>query len=615
MNWEYRIVKFLRDADNKKTLFLINIMGDHEKIAHFLNKFLYVTSRPHLVVLFNIEIPKSFANGSLNVKLSEDYLLKSDYEDIDNYIFNNLSKSWYLYKYITDYRGITLGKVLEYDLQKYLTPRIKNLEIIRRIIDAENIHQIVVFDDNDELREAARLYADFINLPILIVRYRKLNFRLRLNIKSRLSIFLSDLLDYFAFRRLLKDKEGKGVVLIDARLYNFFRGRKDKMPILPCPLEMGVRIRASLIGQGLSYLPLYFRKSRKYFKEWNVYAQNWKDLCIDNELRNNFRYKGIPIWDIVSPKLSTFFREVIPRIICNINMLTNGVAAEKRIKVAVLRNDVKEFERTLISILRLAKIPSLIIQHGVLAEPNGHNILFADKLVAWGRASIDWYEGLRNFPDKFEIVGNPSFDALLGWRPKISRDELYRKLNLDLNKGIILFVTQQINKFSSFWTNDLFLVMADKLLEAIRQFPTMQLVIKVDPYEDVAPYRNRILKNSHNNAIAVRDFEIYTLIYFSDLVMTLDSTVGLEAMIFDKPLITFNFTKRKDRVPYAEKGAAIGVYHEQDLIFAIKEALTDLEKISQLKSGRAKFLEEYAFKLDGKDRERILNLCRHYVES
>ncbi|KPK39363.1 MAG: hypothetical protein AMJ78_08630 [Omnitrophica WOR_2 bacterium SM23_29] len=617
MGWKKKIIQFLKDDEGKRIVFLISLKDNVDKIVSFFQGLSQLISSSHLIIFFNFEIPRQLTQSKLTIRTSEDYLSKEDYEEIDKYIFGGISKSWYLHDGVTDYRGISLGKLFEYDFQKYLTPRVKNLEIIQKVITKENIQKIIAIDDTGELCIVARLYANANNMPAIVVSFKEdkgLHFISISKIKAKTSAFLSGILDHFAFKRLMTSKDNKNLILIDTRLSKALANNDMEASFLLSPLENGAIIRFNLIRRRSLYLPLYFSKNRNYLEVWSRYRRRWNALSSEENFKQIFKYKDISIWEIARKKLSDFFLEDIPKIISNINML-DRVCKNKEIKIVVLRNDVKELERTVILGLRLAKIPSLVIQHGILAETNGHNILFADRYAAWGQAAVDWYGKFGNSFDKFEITGNPHFDILPNRRPKLSRQELCKYLNLNEDKGIVLFATQQINKFSSFWTDDLFLVMTDKLLKAMQQFPNKQLIIKVDPYEDPGLYRNRMMQTSHDNAVAVRDIDIYTLISLSELVITLDSTVALEEMIFDKPVITFNLTKRQDRVPYAKKGAAVGVYKVEDLPLAIERTLFDRTTIEQLRLGRKAFVEEYAYKIDGKATERITNIVKHYVKS
>ena len=147
----------------------------------------------------------------------------------------------------------------------------------------------------------------------------------------------------------------------------------------------------------------------------------FKELAMtvdEKELKDIFVYKGVSFWDIVSGKLSIFFEEIIPRIISNIRML-ELLADTHKIKAVILRNDVKEAERSIILSLRRKEVPSLVLQHGILAEVNGHSELIADKFVAWGNASVNWYKNVGNSSREFVVSGNPRFDELVKLKPKI----------------------------------------------------------------------------------------------------------------------------------------------------------------------------------------------------
>lgn len=612
MNYTQKIRRFVKKEDDG-LLFLVSVRDNLKAASSLLNGFLANARIRCLIVLFNIEIPGEFTRLNADIKLSEDYLGKKDYEAIDSYIFNDLSKKWYLYKNTTDYRGIRLGAMLEHDFQSYLTPRIKNLEIIRRAVDGGKIKRIVVIEDAGELSDAARLYARHMNLPVLELRLEQkpaLSAAVIANVRIRLAAFFSGFLDSIARAKIMHDKGAKGSTLVDIKLYKHLKDYDEALALLPCPLERGARVRFDLIKQGIFYLPLYFQKNRLYRKDWISYSKKWENLSKENGFQDIFVYGGISIWEIVKDKLSIFFREDIPVAISNIRML-EALSKAGRIKIAVMRNNLRALERTLIFGLRLAKIPSLIMQHGLLAETNGDNILFADKFAAWGKASVDWYGKFGNPVDKCEVIGNPLFDIFKDWRPKVSRDEFFRNFKLDRNKQIILFVTQHFGKFSSFWTDDLFLVMSDKVSKALAQFSNKQLVIKLDPYESTDCYARRASSILPDNVVVVKNFDIYTLLYFSDLLITFNSTAALEAMLFDKPVITLNLTKREDMLPYAANQAAIGVYGKEDLSSAIDSVLNDGGLRQRLADGRKRFIGEYAYKLDGGAKERAVKLiCR-----
>jgi len=616
MQFKNKINNFIKGAKGK-AVFLVSLRKDRDDLYSFFEHLPEERSLNHLFVFFNIKKTDRFTKSYLNIKLSEDFLTKKEYEEIDYYVFSNLSASWYLYRNVTDYKEIQLGNIVENDFLKYLVPRIKNIEIILRIFEQGPIDRIIVVDDNGELCDSARLFGNHFKIPLLEISFKKEGIikswlpALRANFAS----FAVSIIDRYILNKFIKNLQREEVILIDARLHDYFKNQVDGPKLLRLPLEKGLGLRLNLFNSKEFFLPLsaYNNIGHRLSRHKN-YQGVFKALLSDNNFIKIFTYKNIPILDMIYDKLSSIFLEDFPRICENID-LVRGLCEKNNVKLVVLRNDSKELEKTVIYTCRLFNIPSLAVQHGVLALDNGHYIVIADKVAVWGQASIEKYKRFGNDIRKFEITGNPRFDILPDWRPKITRELFFRKLGLDVHKKTILFASQQVNKFTSYWTDDFFIAMAREIINLIKESVNKQLIIKTDPYEDPGSYKEMIRRGNYNNISIAENMHIYDLLFYSDILLTLDSTVGLEAMLFDKPVVTLNLGKRKDRVLYAEKGAAIGVYKKEDLPLAIEKVLTDQNTIEQLKLGRKTFIEEYAYKIDGKASERITNFIKRIINS
>jgi hypothetical protein len=70
----------------------------------------------------------------------------------------------------------------------------------------------------------------------------------------------------------------------------------------------------------------------------------------------------------------------------------------------------------------------------------------------------------------------------------------------------------------------------------------------------------------------------------------------------------------EDPLPFAESGAAIGVYREEDLTEAVRRCLYDEEARGNLKRAREKFVYEQACKLDGQATSRVVRLIEQMVK-
>ena len=142
----------------------------------------------------------------------------------------------------------------------------------------------------------------------------------------------------------------------------------------------------------------------------------------------------------------------------------------------------------------------------------------------------------------------------------------------------------------------------------------MQLVVKVHPAEEIGKYRAITDKYNAVSMHVVKDIDLYALIYHCQLFITQFSTTALEAMMIGKPVITINLSGKPVPVPYSEEGASYGVFKYGDIESAVFKVLYDEEVRLKLKSGRDRFVREWAGEPDGKASQRIVNLMKMMIE-
>jgi CDP-glycerol glycerophosphotransferase (TagB/SpsB family) len=99
--------------------------------------------------------------------------------------------------------------------------------------------------------------------------------------------------------------------------------------------------------------------------------------------------------------------------------------------------------------------------------------------------------------------------------------------------------------------------------------------------------------------------DIFNLIAGSDLVVATFSTVVIEAMLFQKNVITLNFTSEPDIHPYAKHGIAYGVYHPDDLAGAIRRCLYDEATQADFDEARKREAKYFGGPFDGENTKRV----------
>ena len=101
----------------------------------------------------------------------------------------------------------------------------------------------------------------------------------------------------------------------------------------------------------------------------------------------------------------------------------------------------------------------------------------------------------------------------------------------------------------------------------------------------------------------------------ASIVFTEDSTGGMEAMFFGKPLVHVHFTITEPTMPFTEYEAAVPVFDSEELTEAISriQSFHSLEQ-KKMVAGQRGFLSDYAGPLDGKATQRILSFIKNFLE-
>ena len=104
--------------------------------------------------------------------------------------------------------------------------------------------------------------------------------------------------------------------------------------------------------------------------------------------------------------------------------------------------------------------------------------------------------------------------------------------------------------------------------------------------------------------IVPKDADTNALLFYSDLLISAESTTISEAAATGKPAIVFEFRDDLADSRYVRAGVAVGVCREEELVPAIRRLLRD---DSALAACRPAFVEKYLFAVDGRAAERVVN--------
>jgi CDP-glycerol glycerophosphotransferase (TagB/SpsB family) len=226
----------------------------------------------------------------------------------------------------------------------------------------------------------------------------------------------------------------------------------------------------------------------------------------------------------------------------------------------------------------------MVIQHGAtsgcgVAANNGSRFfgvgflpMISDKMAVAGRISRDWLSANGVPEEKLVVTGMPQFDKYYGYGRDVSgaRRNICRRFGFDERKALVLFAAQHFNdekRLSGYQYTACETYTLLKELAAAAGSADINLIIKMHPasYEAESFYSDIMESFGLRNYAVTKHEGTDELVLAADAVITPWSTVGLEALLMDKFLVTVNLTGTPDRMPYAEEGAAKGVYSQKEL--------------------------------------------------
>lgn len=330
-----------------------------------------------------------------------------------------------------------------------------------------------------------------------------------------------------------------------------------------------------------------------------IYKLNMKG----NKINNRLKYIKNIDFCFHDKNLYEFLNEFLLKNLENImnSYLFEIYAAEKLIKFMKVNNVVAIDEadriRCFIYAANKNNIPSFAIQHGIITLgssayfiPTEDDIYIPKKTFVWGE------KFKKTLIDNTKVYNHRNINVV----GQIRTDYLFEKLKYnDLlkksNEIKILYATQSIK--------DLTYEATEILFESLKKLKTKySLVIKLHPndnYEDL--YNDLINKYNIENVEITRNMDIYDAIIWSDVVISVHSTVNLEAAILNKPSICILLNKYWDEGNFVKDNISLGASD-------VDELAKYLEELDIYKLDNEVVINNYFYKIDGLVHNRIINI-------
>ena len=300
----------------------------------------------------------------------------------------------------------------------------------------------------------------------------------------------------------------------------------------------------------------------------------------------------------------------------------NYILKNEKINLIIIGNDIDVIPQWFVNCSHLLKIPSILIQDGMLFNyAIKHNLLSkipimlknSKKLIAltiklklkknykkisygesnctqiqvWGKNAKDYLESKKINPNKIVITGNPKFTTFF------TKNSIPRKTHRIIYCPTSLIETGILSKSCT-------VNLIKTLCEVVSKIPEITLVIKPHPVENKLFYK-KIIKKYKNN-IELSSQSVECLLPDSDILITNLSTVSLDGIIYSKPVL-FYFPDLKKIVGsksfpmvLIKKKGALYAFDQNSLENQLKRILVNGFSITE--STRKEILEEFYGKIN-----------------
>ncbi len=605
------------------------------KVIPLVKKLKDDKTKKIVVIGLDAKTQQRLRKKKIEYKIPDDYLTNELYRLIDEEAMTfvrglpNFEKSG-RFKSSCIHQDIFLWELMEVEVWGFFVDILKAIHIVERSIDTEKPDKIIVIDDDGlygnvlktkslekvqvlsiQPKIISSLKCRFVNWSMpYIFRYMRQWRRLKPAAIKNLGHINSKAIK----NKILVGYFGRFSYMITAYAKELKKNDKNEIIVLGKSSIMGSSVptitprdKDKFEKEDITFKAFEGYMTQKIYEkvdeEVRSLEKKWNYLKRDHTFKNSVTYKDFELWDLAKYKFLFLFFVRFPKLIEEIEIMKYVIDIEKA-DIIITENDRSPFAKMLLEVGNLADLPTLIVEHAMITDHPIYGHSSADKIAVMGEymKRVRIKKGVN--PNRIVITGQPRYD-ILTQKNRFRKEDICKQLKIDPDKRIILFAATHSSEEGSE-------LLIRGIYEAAERYPETVLVVKPHPGDSDNLYRE-IANEMNVNTVITFDY-LYELLHACDILITTHSAVGLEAMIVDKPVITINLTNKPDPYPYAESGAAIGVYKSEGIPLAIKKALYDPQAKKALEVNRKKFVYEHAYKMDGLASRRVADLIEKMIE-
>ncbi len=569
--------------------------------------------------------------NKLNIRFEplRDSFIESDWGPI-NIQSKRMGIRWFHKKPFSetlDINGVNLGNVLFQSFSQGLIWVMKNYRIAKKILAMSPPDRIIIFKnkkgeksnffvsytDRDSIQYILEVLAEAQGTPIITIDY-SIKRRQKISWKKLMRNFLTILCGLKIPRFFNETYFVSGDLKHLKNVVNELISRKKQVALLGFDYQK--QDHEFCRAKKITYLlPSIFLQIVQFQHAWKLIRRIRKALKEESKSipRGVFVFEGDDLTLFVRSildDLGAYSRRLVPAILAY-----QATARKLKPKALMLDEDLAR-RRLLALAFKSQNVLVCAVSHGIPGinyaipqEPYHTNIA---KTFVNSQFEKEKYLMMGWSHDDIYITGTPRYDDIVQIRLK-------PRQNLNKRK-VILYCPHRldIKKTARPGVNTPGDVTRENTLHLFEALRGMKYELWIKPHSDTGDISDwqQLVNNEGNANIKLFPFyaHIYDLMHESDLVVATFSSVVIEAILFEKSVITLNFTGRPDIHPYAEFSVVQAVYDPSNLKRTIQGCLKSDGTRIKLQDARDKYFAYFCGYEDGLNSVRFVDLMMRLSE-
>jgi hypothetical protein len=343
-----------------------------------------------------------------------------------------------------------------------------------------------------------------------------------------------------------------------------------------------------------------------------------REISAGDGVRAAAIFRGCDLWDVLRPELEAAALLQWP---WSVRAMDEAGAAIDALspEVVVTYAEAGGWGRALILEARRRRVRSVGLQHGFIyrhwlnylhepdeMEPSGVDAGFPypDRTLLFDDYAREYLSASGRFPtESLRVTGSARLDDLARRFAELrgGRDAIRRELGIAAGQPLAILAAKFIEIEREL----------PALAAAVAALPAVRLIVKPHPAETPDLYRPA-LQSAANASIAPADADLSRLLAAADAVVTMNSTVAIDALVLGLPALVIGLPNNLQ--PFVDAGAMVGARTGEPLDAPLQSLVYDPAARDAQARAAARFTAQYGMRADGGAADRaadeVLSLVR-----